>query len=93
MARNDAPNVLVSWSAEKSRLIGNFRSRVRVRPGDSQHQEGTSWDDVDDRAVEITLSGEERRTLERWARRYSSSQALALRCRIVLGTAEGRSNR
>jgi len=39
--------------------------------------------------VEIKLSGEERQTLERWARRHSSSQALALRCRIVLGCAQG----
>ena len=39
--------------------------------------------------VEIKLSGDERRTLERWARRHSSSQALALRCRIVLACAEG----
>jgi transposase len=40
--------------------------------------------------TEITLSPDERRTLERWARRHSSSQALALRCRIVLACAEGR---
>jgi len=39
--------------------------------------------------VEINLSGDERKTLERWARRHSSSQALALRCKIVLGCAEG----
>jgi hypothetical protein len=39
--------------------------------------------------VEITLSAEERSTLQRWARRHSSSQALALRCRIVLACAEG----
>ncbi|MGD0876367.1 MAG: IS630 family transposase [Acidimicrobiales bacterium] len=42
--------------------------------------------------TEITLSPDERRTLERWARRHSSSQALALRCRIVLACAEGRTN-
>ncbi len=42
--------------------------------------------------VEIKLSGDERKTLERWARRHSSSQALALRCRIVLACAEGRTN-
>jgi transposase len=39
--------------------------------------------------VEIILSPEERATLERWARRHNSSQALALRCRIVLGCADG----
>ncbi len=39
--------------------------------------------------VEISLSDDERSTLERWARRHSSSQALALRCRIVLACAEG----
>ena len=43
--------------------------------------------------VEIKLSGDERKTLQRWARRHSSAQALALRCRIVLACAEGRTNR
>ena len=43
--------------------------------------------------AEVVLSGEERETLERWARRPKSSQALALRCRIVLAAAEGRSSR
>jgi DNA-binding CsgD family transcriptional regulator len=40
----------------------------------------------------ILLSDEERETLARWARRPTSSQALALRCRIVLAGAQGRSN-
>ncbi|HEU0042454.1 MAG TPA: IS630 family transposase [Jiangellaceae bacterium] len=39
--------------------------------------------------VELTLSDEEREVLERWARRPKSSQALALRCRIVLAAAGG----
>jgi len=42
--------------------------------------------------VELVLSEDERETLERWARRHKSAQALALRCRIVLACAEGRSN-
>jgi transposase len=42
--------------------------------------------------VAIELTDQERATLQRWARRHSSSQALALRCRIVLGCAEGLSN-
>jgi transposase len=42
--------------------------------------------------AELVLSDDERDTLERWARRHTSSQALALRCRIVLACAEGRSN-
>jgi transposase len=42
--------------------------------------------------AELTLTNQERTTLERWARRRSSSQALALRCRIVLACAEGASN-
>src|SRR5919202_2082357 len=37
----------------------------------------------------LVLSDEERQTLVRWSRRAKSSQALALRCRIVLGCAEG----
>ena len=41
---------------------------------------------------ELVLSDEERDTLERWARRRKTSQALALRCRIVLECAAGRSN-
>jgi transposase len=43
--------------------------------------------------AEIVLSDEERQTLERWARRPKSAQALALRCRIVLAAAEGELNR
>jgi transposase len=38
--------------------------------------------------VEINLSADERKTLERWARRHSSSQALAMRCRIILACAD-----
>jgi transposase len=41
---------------------------------------------------ELVLTEEERATLERWARRRKSSQALALRCRIVLACASGASN-
>ena len=41
----------------------------------------------------MVLTDEERQTLQRWARRAKSSQALALRCRIVLGCAAGRSNK
>jgi transposase len=42
--------------------------------------------------TELLLGEEERETLERWARRPRSAQALALRCRIVLSCAEGRTN-
>ena len=40
----------------------------------------------------VALSKEERETLERWARRPRSAQALALRCRIVLAAAAGETN-
>src|SRR6266508_5621099 len=40
----------------------------------------------------LALTDEERTTLERWARRATSGQALALRCRIVLACASGASN-
>jgi transposase len=40
----------------------------------------------------LVLADDERATLERWSRRASSAQALALRCRIVLACAEGLSN-
>ena len=39
--------------------------------------------------VAIVLSDEERETLERWARRPTTAQALALRSRIVLAAAAG----
>jgi transposase len=42
--------------------------------------------------VAIKLSGNERKTLQRWAQRHSSAQALALRCRIVLACADGGTN-
>jgi len=38
------------------------------------------------------LSDDERETLERWARRRTTQQALALRCRIVLAAADGTTN-
>jgi hypothetical protein len=40
----------------------------------------------------LVLAAQERSTLQRWARRPSSAQALALRCRSVLACAEGVSN-
>jgi transposase len=43
--------------------------------------------------VEITLTHEERKTLQGWARRHSSAQSLALRCRIILGCADGKTDR
>jgi transposase len=43
--------------------------------------------------AELTLSDEERTTLERWARRATSAQALAMRCKIVLACAAGMNNK
>ncbi len=40
----------------------------------------------------LALDGAERETLEQWTRRPKTAQALALRARIVLACAEGRSN-
>src|SRR6058998_2015875 len=42
---------------------------------------------------EVVLNDEERETLERWARRPKSAQALVFRCRIVLAAAEARSSK
>ena len=42
--------------------------------------------------AQIVLSDDERETLERWARRPKTGQALALRCRIVLAAADGITN-
>src|SRR4051794_30710284 len=43
--------------------------------------------------AEVILTAQERAQLERWSRRAESSQALALRCKIVLGCADGMSNK
>ena len=43
--------------------------------------------------VELTLSDDERATLQRWARRAKSSQVLALRAKIILTCAEGNDNK
>ena len=40
----------------------------------------------------LILDDVERETLERWVRRPKTAQALALRARMILGCAEGRSN-
>ncbi|HEY7553790.1 MAG TPA: IS630 family transposase [Candidatus Binatia bacterium] len=42
--------------------------------------------------AELILSTEERETLQRWARRPKTAQALAQRARIVLGCAAGKDN-
>ena len=43
--------------------------------------------------AEVILTAQERAQLQRWSRRAKSSQALALRCKIVLGCADGMSNK
>ena len=40
----------------------------------------------------LTLTDDERQTLQRWARRAKTAQALALRAKIVLACAEGATN-
>jgi len=42
--------------------------------------------------AELTITDEDRETLTRWSRRATSSQALALRSRIVLACADGKFN-
>jgi transposase len=39
----------------------------------------------------VTMTAQERATLERWARRQTSAQALAMRARVVLASADGHS--
>jgi transposase len=43
--------------------------------------------------AELVLTGQERDQLTRWARRGKTSQALALRAKIVLACADGASNK
>ena len=43
--------------------------------------------------AELTVTGEERAALQRWARRAKSSQVLAMRAKIVLACADGMGNK
>ena len=45
------------------------------------------------RACQITLSDEDRTTLERWSRGRSTQARLVTRARVVLAAAEGRENK
>jgi transposase len=66
-------------------------------------QNGLRWRILHETLMEVTmaigrpippleLSAEERETLERWTRRPTTAQALALRARLILGCAEGKTN-
>jgi hypothetical protein len=41
----------------------------------------------------LTITEDERETLERWARRPTTAQAVADRARLILGCASGKSNK
>lgn len=43
--------------------------------------------------AELTVTAQERATLQRWARQAKSSQVLAMRSKIVLGCADGKDNK
>jgi hypothetical protein len=68
---------------------GEMSQLGRVPPMMYANIGGTPWP-KEDATVEINLSTEERATLELWARWHSSSQALALRSKIVLACAARR---
>jgi transposase len=74
-------------------LIGNFRGEVALSSVTSLNIGGNAMARRGRPTVDIKLSADERSTLQRWARRHSSAQALALRCRIVLACGEGGSDR
>ena len=71
---------------ESSCLQGVERGRTRPLEGCARASRGRP-------TASIELTDAERETLGRWARRHTSSQALALRSRIVLACDEGLSNR
>jgi transposase len=77
---------VVSWKYVSSDLARNCR--VAIVSSCLSDKEETMARTLS----ELVLSDEERDTLERWARRRKTAQALALRCRIVLECAAGRSN-
>src|ERR1035438_3562163 len=62
-----------------------IEDRVGLRRGKDERERGRP-------KAPLVLSEEERDTLSRWARRPNSPQALALRSKIVLACAEGKTN-
>ena len=68
-----------------------FRLKARLG-GDGIPGPGSAGGIGDTRLEPLGLSEAERRTLENWAKRRKTAQGLALRARIVLACAEGRSN-
>src|SRR6266702_2926548 len=68
-----------------------FRLRTRLS-GDETLGPRSAGGMGDTRLEPLVLSDAERRTLENWAKRRKTAQGLALRARIVLACAEGRSN-
>ena len=75
---------------KKSAGSGNFLS-----PSAFLSSSATMGGDMAQRGrpkAELVLSEEERQTLARWARRPKSPQSLALRAKIVLACAEGKTN-
>jgi len=65
-------------------VIGNFPVSSAFSLVSSTSIEGNVMAKRGRPPVEITLTGPERRQLESWARRHSTAQNLALRCRIIL---------
>ena len=81
------PSVLSGCLARKFLVIGNFRCLAAFSGVVRQHRRETMARRGRP-TVEIKLSADERKTLQRWGRRQSSWQALAMRCRIVLACAD-----
>src|SRR6266496_1351038 len=90
------------WLAERARIVlaaaelGSTRMTVRKwrRRFAEDGLAGLADHDRPGRPVaELVLTGEERDQLVRWARRAKTSQALALRAKIVLACADGASNK
>src|SRR5450432_3868758 len=90
------------WLAERARIVlaaaepGSTRMTVRKwrRRFAGEGLAGLADHDRPGRPVaELVLTGEERDQLTRWVRRAKTSQALALRARIVLACADGATNK
>jgi transposase len=73
-------------------LESGFRSLELVLKGQEPRQKEPVMGRAGRPTVAIELTDEEREMLVRWSRRHSSSQALALRSRVVLACADGRPN-
>jgi transposase len=85
----------VARRAQRNPLVSRVKNPLTIFTAFLSHeklQESEVWMALGRPLSELTLSASENNTLVEWKRRAKTSQALALRARIILACAQGGSN-